>query len=88
MDYGKLDAALARAVDEEDRDAHARDLDVLVRLGSPPTADQRERLLAFDIEGAGGRTDLTATLSRHGIEALADLPWVRSIALAAERGPM
>ncbi|MEV4195150.1 hypothetical protein [Streptomyces toxytricini] len=87
MDYGKLDAALARAVDEEDRDAHARDLDVLVRLGAPPTPDQRERLLAFDIEG-GGRTDVTATLSRHGIEALADLPWVRSIALAAERGPM
>ncbi len=89
MDYGKLDAALAMAVDAEGRDPGARDLVVFVRLTGPPSDEQRTRLRALGVDGTdAARTVLTATLSRQEVETLTDQPWVQSLTLSAQRRPV
>ncbi|WP_327280406.1 MULTISPECIES: hypothetical protein [unclassified Streptomyces] len=89
MDYGKLDASLAMAVDAEGRDPDTRELDVSVRLAGPLSDAQRQQLRAFGIGGEdAGRTVLTGTVSRQDVESLAGQPWVVSLTLSAQRRPM
>ncbi|MEU7553683.1 hypothetical protein AB0B01_15260 [Streptomyces sp. NPDC044571] len=89
MDYGKLDASLAMAVDAEGRDAQVRELPVSVRLTGPLSEAQREQLRGCGVDGDdAGRTILTATLSRRDVEILADQPWVLFLTLSAQRRPL
>lgn len=89
MDYGKLDASLAMAVEAEGRDPQARELPVSVRLTGPLSDAQHEQLHGFGIDGDNaGRTVVTGTLSRRDVETLADQPWVLSVTLSTERRPM
>ncbi|MEV5731286.1 MULTISPECIES: hypothetical protein [Streptomyces] len=89
MDYGKLDASLAAAVDAEGGDPEARDLLVTVLLERAPTDEQRETLRGAGVDaGAADRTVVTGTLSRRGVERLSHEPWVRSLALSSRRRPL
>ncbi|MGW6982165.1 hypothetical protein ACWGE1_22465 [Streptomyces sp. NPDC054932] len=88
MDYRKLDASLAMAIDAPGRSPQARDLLVLVRLTEPPSPDRLEQLGNRGVDSAvGGGTVLTGTLSREDVEALSDQPWVHSLTLSATRSP-
>ncbi|WP_369779986.1 hypothetical protein [Streptomyces sp. R33] len=89
MDYRKLDASLAMAVDAQDRAPQDRDMLVLVRLTQPPSSAQLEQLSSRGVDSPAvpGRTVLTGMLSREDVETLCDQPWVLSLALSATRSP-
>ncbi|MER7951338.1 hypothetical protein ABTY59_28475 [Streptomyces sp. NPDC096079] len=89
MDYAKLDPSLSAAVDAPDGDPEVRNLLVTVLLEQAPTAAQREALRGAGVDvAAPGRTVLSGTLSRRGVEDLSHRPWVRSLALSASRRPL
>ncbi|GAA3368220.1 hypothetical protein GCM10020367_05690 [Streptomyces sannanensis] len=89
MDYRKLDASLAAAIDAKESAPDARELSVLVRLAEPPSAAQLEQLRGSGVDGAApGRTVQTGTLSRRDVEALSAQTWVLSLTLSAARRPL
>jgi hypothetical protein len=88
MDYAKLDAGAAQAVDADPR-SDARSFQVFVHLAGPPDAALRDRLVACGVGDAGsGRTILTAILSAREIGELSDEPRVRQIRLSRRLGPL
>jgi hypothetical protein len=84
VDYRKVDAALAAALDE-DRDPDERALIVFVHTNHPPDASAASLLDKFGISpGASARQIFTATLSPRAISELSDLPWVRALKLSSK----
>ncbi|MEV6318462.1 hypothetical protein [Streptomyces sp. NPDC051776] len=90
MDYTKLDASLALAVDDASGDPDVRRLAVIVRLAAPASGPQAERLRSagIDTREAGERTVLTGVLSVSDVESLSGQPWVVSLSLSARRHPL
>lgn len=81
MDYAKLDAGLALAVDAAPT-SDARDLDVFVHLTDPLETSARDRLVALGVGDVGsGRTILSATLSAREIASLSDERWIHKLSL-------
>lgn len=88
MDYTKLDAGLALALDA-DPGSTGRDLEVFIHLTAPPDATARDCLVSMGVGDTGsGRTILTAMLSARDVAALSDQPWVRQIRLARPLRPL
>jgi hypothetical protein len=82
MDYRKLDAALAAALDEVS-DPEERALAVFIHTAHAP-ADTEAAFL--EDMGVGGVTDerrvFTATLSARAVEELSDQPWLQYMKLS------
>lgn len=82
MNYQKLDASLAAALDEAaDPDAHA--FSVFIHTHAPPGPEEvatLERLGAGRVEA--DRAIHTATLSTRALAALSELPFVKYLRLA------
>ncbi|WP_331766254.1 hypothetical protein [Embleya sp. NBC_00896] len=88
MDYAKLDAPLAQAIDA-DGDPGTRVLPVIIRLTGPARGPEHDILRGHGVEPPeGDRTVATATLSADDIGALSDRPWVLALTLSARRHPL
>jgi hypothetical protein len=86
LNFAKLDAALAAAVDAPD-DAQARDLIVFVDLESDAPAPPTAAYERFGLGGGGAHGGVrTATLSAHDVDALSEQPWVGRLRLARRLG--
>lgn len=82
MDYGKLDAALAAAL-EEIQDPEQRALEVFVATTGAPGAAETDFLQGLGVSGAAtGRQVFTARLSARAVAELSEQPWVRSLKLS------
>jgi hypothetical protein len=82
MNYSKLDAALAKAV-QEVQDPEERNLVVFINTRSAPDTAEAAFLERLGVSGvASGRQLLTATLSASAVAELSDRPWVRYLRLS------
>jgi hypothetical protein len=82
MDYDKIDASLAVALDEA-KNPEERLLSVFIQTtqGVDPVAT--DFLKEIGVKGATeGRKIFTAKLSPHAVEALTKQPWVRYVKLS------
>lgn len=85
MEYAKLDAALAAAVDRT-ADTSARDLVVFVSIGSSPDEDGLRllrRLGAAQVPAPPSLVSVTA--SADDVRRLSAAPWVRALRLSRHR---
>jgi hypothetical protein len=83
MDYRKIDAALAAALDEV-QDPEERALSVFIHTTHVPDTAEAELLQNLGIGGVtGGRQVFTATLSARAIGELSEQPWLRYMRLSA-----
>lgn len=89
MDFAKLDAALASAV-QASTQPDARTLPVFIHTDGEPTAEQRVFLLQAGVAAAVlGKRIMTATLSPRAVEQIAGQAWVRYLKLgSALRQPL
>ena len=88
MDYGKIDAALAAAL-EDAQDTDRRDLTVFVRTTHSPTGDEAAVLRRLGVTGdVDGRQVFSATLSANTVDELSEQPWVQSIQLSNRLRPL
>ena len=86
MDYRKIDAALAVALQETpNRDDPS--LLVFVHTERPPCEQEAAALERHGIRTGDGRGPFTATLSPRAVEDLSDQPWVRSLKLSQRLRP-
>lgn len=82
MDYRKVDAGLAAALDEV-RDPEERGLTVFIHTAHAPEPAEVALLERFAISGIrGGRTVFTAILSMRDVAELSDQPWIQSLKLS------
>jgi hypothetical protein len=82
MDYRKIDAALAAALDEV-RDPEERFLAVFIHTTHPPGQAEAAFLERLGVSGIRGeRQVFTATLSPRAIAQLSDQPWLRFLRLS------
>jgi hypothetical protein len=80
MNYSKVDAALATALDENES---VQALDVFIRLSTPVVPEDSLKLERFGIRATrAGQRLLTARLSPKQIAELTDQGWVRYLRLA------
>ena len=88
MDYAKLDAALACAV-EASKQPDSRTLQVFIHTDATPTDEQRLFLQRVGVASAAlGKRIMTATLSPRAVEQIAGEQWVRYLRLgSAVRSP-
>jgi hypothetical protein len=88
MNYRKLDAALATALQQPPA-PHERALSVFIHTERPPAPGEAEILESNGVRaGAGGRCIFTAMLSPRAIDELSEQPWVRSLRLATQLRPL
>jgi hypothetical protein len=82
MDYRKIDAALAAALDEV-RDPEERSLSVFIHTAQTPGQAEAAFLEGLGVSGISGeRQVFTATLSPHAIAQLSEQPWLRYLRLS------
>ena len=82
MDYQKIDAALAAALDEV-RDPEERAISVFIHTEHAPMDAEAAFLEDLGVGGVtGGRQVFTATLSPRAIGELSDQPWLRYMKLS------
>ncbi len=82
MDYQKMDAALAAALDEV-RDPEERALSVFIHTAHAPVDAEAAFLEDLGVGGVtGGRQVFTATLSARAVAELSDQPWLRYMKLS------
>lgn len=82
MDYRKIDAALAAALDEV-RDPEERSLAVFIHTMHTPGRPEAAFLEGLGVRGIGGtRQVFTATLSPRAIAELSEQPWLRYLRLS------
>ena len=82
MDYRKIDAALAAALDEV-KDPERRALLVFIHTAHAPGDAEVAFLEDLGVGGVmGGRQVFTATLSARAIGELSDQPWLRYMKLS------
>lgn len=90
MDYRKLDAALAAALEDEERPAAARGgarpvpkLPVFVHVDPAAAAARRAELARLGLRAGSMLGGIgTATLSPEQVRELSEQPWVRQIRLS------
>ncbi|MCA1691985.1 MAG: hypothetical protein LC733_07240 [Actinobacteria bacterium] len=83
MDFGKIDAALAAALDDVD-DRNRAQLSVFVHLDPALSAREREELRDLGLANTAVRGGITtATLSVRDIDELSEQPSVRQLRLSA-----
>ena len=80
MNYQKLDAGLAAAVDDED-DREAASLIVFIHTDRVPDGEALRILKGIGVS-PGDAQIFTATLSARMIAQLSEQPWVQSIKLS------
>lgn len=89
MDYGKLDARLASAVEEAARAPESRSLVVILRLTGTPSDREVARLREAGVEAPpSAATVLTGVLSPRDVDELSEEPFVMSLSLSGRRRPM
>lgn len=81
MDYGKLDAGLASALDDIGDDDRPR-LPVFVHIDPDRAQDARDVLATLGVTGSLQGGIATATLSPGQVRQLSDRPEVRQLGLA------
>jgi hypothetical protein len=82
MDYQKIDAALAAALDDI-QDPEARVFEVFIHVAYPLSPDEAGYLQGLGVHGdTSGRQVLTATLSARAVAELSDQAWVRHLRLS------
>jgi hypothetical protein len=82
MDYRKLDAALAAAVDEL-QDPEKPALSVFIHTAHVPEAAEVAFLEDLGVSGVtGARQVFTATLSPRAVAELSEQPWLRYMKLS------
>jgi hypothetical protein len=82
VNYGKVDSALAAALDTVG-DRAVRQLPVFVHLRASPTPRERGVLSRLGVAaGPATRQIFTATLSAQQVEELSDQEWVRQLRLS------
>ena len=82
MDYRKIDAALAAALDET-QDPEERSLAVFIHTTHAPRHGEAALLEELGVSGVGGRRQIfTATLSPRAIGELSEQPWLRHLRLS------
>jgi hypothetical protein len=88
MDYAKVDAALALAL-QASTQPDARTLPVFIHTEVAPTDEQRVFLQRAGVASAVlGKRIMTATLSPRAVEQIAEQGWVRYLKLgSALRSP-
>lgn len=83
MDYSKVDAPLASAVDKA-ANPDGLGLSVFIHTATPPDEAQVRYLKGMGVVSATvGRKVFTATLSASAIEQIADQNWVRYLKLGS-----
>jgi hypothetical protein len=88
MEFTKLDAGLASAVGAAPA-AEDEVFLVSVRLSRPLTAIEQNEFRDLGGIGCDSRQSvMSARLSRAGIEALSNKPWVRSLSLSRRLKPL
>lgn len=86
MNWTKLDAALAGALEQTDQNRDARRLPVFVQLDAEASPPDRETLFELGVCGADGQSGTgTANLSHREVEALSEQPWVRRLVLSGQQ---
>lgn len=82
MDYQKIDAALAAALDEV-KNPEERAISVFIHTEHAPGDAEAAFLKDLGVGGlTGGRQVFTATLSPRAIGELSDQPWLRYMKLS------
>lgn len=82
MDYQKMDAALAAALDEVG-DPEERALSVFIHTSHAPQDAEADFLENLGVGGVtGGRQVFTATLSARAVAELSDQPWLQYMKLS------
>jgi len=82
MDYQKIDAALAAALNQVP-DPEARVLSVFIHTTHPPGGAEVTFLERLGVRvDPNGRQIFTATLSARAVAELSDQPWVRYLKLS------
>jgi hypothetical protein len=82
MDYGKIDAALAAALDDI-QDPEERSLAVFIHTSHTPGSSEAAFLEKLGVSGvSAGRQVFTATLSPRAIGELSEQPWLRYLRLS------
>jgi hypothetical protein len=82
MDYRKIDAALAVAL-EDIEDAEEPACTVFIHTAYAPGTDEAAFLTRLGVNGVTRRRQVfTATLSARAIAELSDQPWVRYLKLS------
>jgi len=82
MDYKKMDAALAAAL-EEIQDPEAPTLSVFIHTSYVPEDAEAAFLEDLGVRGVtGGRQVFTATLSPRAVAELSEQPWLRYMKLS------
>jgi len=85
VNWSKIDAALAGALEQADKSAGAR-LPVFVQLHSGLSPPDSRTLSELGVCGAGGQSGVaTANLSRQEVDTLSEQPWVRRLLLSGEQ---
>jgi hypothetical protein len=85
VDYRKLDAALAAALNAA---ASEQSFDVFIHVDGPLNDDAKAVLQRAGVKAAASGTILTASLSAQAISDLSSRPWVRQITLARPLRPL
>lgn len=89
MDYTKIDAALAAALQAPGPRASDSGWDVSVRVNGTLDADQQLRLAQLGVRGVRpDRTVFSARASHDNLQSLTDLPCVRLVSLAQSLRPL
>lgn len=82
MDYRKIDAALAIAL-EDIKDPEEPTLVVFVYIEKVPSSDESAFLGKMGVGGeTGGKQIFTATLSARAVTELSEQPWIRYLKLS------
>jgi hypothetical protein len=82
MDYRKIDAALASAL-EDLKDPEERSIEVFIHTEGIPGAAEAEFLQRLGVSrDKSGRQMFTATLSAREAEELSEQPWLRYMRLS------
>lgn len=88
MDYAKLDAGLAAALnDVADKETSA--LSVFIHAGRPVEPDEARFLETLGVQnGTPEQQVFTATVSPEAVEKLSDQAWVKSLRLSRVLKPL
>lgn len=88
MDYQKVDAALATAIDDLKAGSKVA-LAVSVRTAIPVDAAQQAELERLGVRGViAGRTIFSASVTPQTLDELTQKPWVRRLSLAQQLRPL
>jgi hypothetical protein len=83
MDYGKLDAGLSSAIEDDGGEGEESSLTVFVHTAGPPGKVAKAFLKKLGVRGiADGQQVFTADLSPRAVAELSEQEWVRHLRLS------